>query len=473
VDNVVALAFEEHSTIAGPELSTTLDTPLRIGHHRQLFLDDWLVAKMERLDRKQGVPVKHPANPVLRRDKPWEAARCELYGSAVWNPLTKKIQLFYSAMSKPYDTRLAYAESADGITWNKPELALFPFGDSEKTNIVWQEPDWVHGPTVFRDPGDPDPLRRYKLLTTMGDHTKGIGVYFSPDGIHWAASKNNPILKLHSDTGNCAFWDPILKTYVAYVRIHGNGRCVGRTESTDFETWSEPEIVYPPSTKDRARKWDHYGHSVTPYEGLYVGLTWIFPVIPVSWDPKAHTPVTWPELTVSRDGRQWQRVAFGKPFLPPGPLGSFDHRQIRTASSLVVLEDRILLLYSGSPDAHVRTHKFDIGLATLRLDGFASLDAGVNEGILLTRPLSFEAGKLWINAIVQPGGYVKAELLGADGKPLSGYDAGNCYGYQGDSLHVALAWKGKTSVPSSPKQGTRVRFLLKNAKLYSFMVEPE
>lgn len=80
---------------------------------------------------------------------------------------------------------------------------------------------------------------------------------------------------------------------------------------------------------------------------------------------------------VRRDGFDWERVAFGEPFLPLGPAGSFDHRQIRLASSLVVRDDRILLFG--------------------------------DERILLTQPLRFDAGTRRVNATVQPGGYGKAE----------------------------------------------------------------
>jgi hypothetical protein len=256
------------------------------------------------------------------------------------------------------------------------------------------------------------------------------------------------------------------------MRLEGH-RSVGRTESTDFETWTAPELVYTPTPEDRQRGWQFYGMSVTPYQGLYVGLVWIFPATGASADWKADTPVTWPELTVSRDSKAWRRVAFGQPFLPLGPAGSFDHRQIRTASSLVVLDDRILLFYAGSPQPHVKEHNYDIGLATLRLDGFVAMAAGANEGVLLTQPLRFGAGKLRINAAVQPGGYVKAELLAArEDRPLPGCDAGRCQAFQGDAVNGGLTWAGQAAVPAAPPDGARIRFLLKQARLYSFWVEP-
>jgi len=457
--------------------------PLEIGTRHQLFLDDEVIDRMEGLQRVQGEPVKHPGNPVLRRDKPWEAARCELYGSAVWDPERQRIQLFYAAMLRPYEIRMAYAESADGgAQWVKPEFDLFPF-EGQPTNIVWPGRYAPHGPSVIRDEHDPDPARRYKLFTAdypaLSDMEEiraqgGMDVAFSPDGIHWTPSPNNPVLPgFISDTAQCVLWDPALEKYVAYVRMWVDGRrSVGRTESADFETWTPPEVVYTPGPEDVARGWQFYSLSATLYQGIYVGLVWIFPAVAASGDWTADTPVTWPELVVSRDGFDWERVAFGEPFLPLGPAGSFDHRQIRLASSLVVLEDRILLFYAGSPHPHVKEHHYDIGLATLRLDGFVSLTAGGDEGILLTQPLRFEAGTLRINATVQPGGSVKAELLDAAGQPRPGYGADRCQAFQGDSLDGALTWTGQDAAPAASPDGTRIRFRLKNAKLYSFWIEP-
>ena len=82
-----------------------------IGNRRQLFLDDWIIAETEHVQREQGEVVKHPGNPILRRDRPWDAGRADLYGSAVCDPEHQRIQLFYAANNvfKGHEDRLAYA----------------------------------------------------------------------------------------------------------------------------------------------------------------------------------------------------------------------------------------------------------------------------------------------------------------------------------------------------------------------------
>ena len=468
------------SELISPAMNTQMDI-YSIGNHRQLFLDDWLVGKMDYVTRRLGTVTKHPDNPVLRREKPWESARCELYGSAVWDGQNNRLQMFYSAMSVPYDAKLAYAESPDaGTTWVKPGLDIHRI-QGKPTNIVWPGRNYVAGPSVFIDTHDPNPNRRYKLFTcdyNAGTErfpaVEGIYVAWSPDGIHWTGSPRNPVVPgLISDTAQCAFWDRDAKKYVAFVRLRVEGRrSVGMMESRNFENWTEPVVVYSPTQEDVARDWQFYSLSVTPYEGLYVGLLWIFPATQASGNMNANSPVTWPELVVSRGGKEWRRVAYGEPFPPVGPAGQFDHRQIRTASSLVVLSDRLLLFYSASPDAHVREHHFDIGMATLRRDGFACIEAGAAEGTLLTKPFRHTGGKLMINATAGPEGYVKAELFDKTGRPIKSYEANHCREFKGDSLKGQITWKGKNTVPST-QEGVRIKFLLKNVKLYSFWIDPQ
>lgn len=199
-----------------------------------------------------------------------------------------------------------------------------------------------------------------------------------------------------------------------------------------------------------------------------MGLVWIYPNTAESGNVEADTPVTWPELVYSRDGEHWERPFPGEPFLPLGPTGSFDHRQIRTASSMNVLPDRILLVYSGSPHAHVSSHAWDIGLATVRPDGLCSLNAGDTEGKLVTKPLSFAAGELIVNANIRAGGYLRVAIEDAEGKTLPGYAADECHEITGDSIRTVVKWTQHAKIPTSQTGGVRLRFILKNADLYSF-----
>ena len=331
------------------------------GGQRQLFLDDWLVAESANVQRVPGMVEKHAGNPVIRRDKPWDASRCDLYGNVVYDAEHNRLQLFYSANNVPngHEDRLAYAESMDGgATWAKPELDILPYKEHARTNLVMLPPAFVFaGPCVFRDMHDPDPAKRYKLFTSSYPDTAYLGipriythrgqflwqdydaalpegcgapgmyVAYSHDGFHWQCS-GKPFSNMLSDTTQSAFWDKGLGKYVAYVRARTeNGRSVGRMESRDFETWNEPQIVL-----EGTQAQSLYSMGVTPYEGVYIGTPWIFD----QPSEAAGGPVIWPELAFSRDGVAWQRLFPGTPLVPTGPAGSADFRQIRMAASFAV-----------------------------------------------------------------------------------------------------------------------------------------
>jgi hypothetical protein len=476
------LTVRQPSTTS-PE-QTAEKPPVDLNESRQLFLDDYLLVSRSNLVREQGRPVKSPANPVLRREKLWEEARCELYGSAIWNPGKERVELYYAAMRKPYDAKLAVAYSSDeGKTWKRPALSLFPY-EGEPSNIVWPGRYWAIGPCVLLDPHDPDPQRRYKMFLTAAPvdpknendeiGPKGIDVVFSPDGVDWTPAPGNPVIPgFNSDTGNSVIWDERKQRYRAYVRMRCNvGRSVAITESKDFVHWSEPRTLYIPTPFDAARSWEFYGMSVTPVGDQYIGLVWIFPNTPDSSNKQSHSPVTWTELVVSRDGEKWERPFPGEPFLPLGEAGQFDHRQIRPASSFTLLPDGVLLLYSGSPHAHISSHQYDIGLARLRTDGFACLAAGNEPGELLTRPLLLHGKQLRLNANIARGGQVQAELLDADGKPIEGYQLADCDPLHGDQLNATVTWNGDAALPETRKKPVQLRLKLRDARLYSLHLQP-
>jgi len=448
------------------------DLPRHIGRKRQLFLDDWIIDECENLERQLQTPEKYAGNPVMRRDKPWDAVRCDLYGSAVWHPQGNKLQLFYSAMSNPHshDDKLAYAESHDGgLTWVKPALDLFPFGEHKHTNLVWlPRCQFVAGPCVFRDERDPEPSRRYKLFSSdygerPGERKEpGIYVAFSPDGIHWRPSEHNPVLPLISDTAHCAFWDQRIGKYVAYVRAKPAkyGRAVARTESDDFEHWTLPEICFLPP------RFQFYSMGVTPYQGIYIGTPWI--LWDKSKDREKHAPVISPGLAVSRDGLTWQQLFVGEAFIPTGSPGSNDERQVRMSSSLVLLDDHILLVYGESFDPHVTDMRVDVGIATLRLDGFVAVVASEKVGRLLTKPFVLEGDNLYINATCETDGKIEVAVLDEGGKPLPGFQRECCTPIHSDGIKLPVAWRSNARLNQLRGRPVRLEFVMKRTKLYSF-----
>ena len=75
--------------------------------------------------------------------------------------------------------------------------------------------------------------------------------------------------------------DPIREVYAVHPensrhrRSPLGKRLIGRSESPDGIAWSEPETILVPDTQDPSDT-EFYGMPCVAYEGLYVGLLWIF-----------------------------------------------------------------------------------------------------------------------------------------------------------------------------------------------------
>ena len=205
--------------------------------------------------------------------------------------------------------------------------------------------------------------------------------------------------------------------------------------------------------------------STFAYETMYLGLLWIFRAT----DDEGYLvgPV-FVELATSRDGIHWEREDGDRPpILPLGKPGSWEDGMIYTANHPLVEGDRIKLYYGGFDEEHSMPMHGKIGLATLRKDGFASLDAGDKEGTILTKRLAGVSGPLHVNC-TSSAGWVKVELLDGDGKVIPGFGRYDCTVLQGDSVDQVVAWGEKKELPAGIP-AVRVRFLLKNAAVYSFM----
>ena len=103
-----------------------------------------------------------------------------------------------------------------------------------------------------------------------------------------------------------------------------------------------------------------------------------------------------------------------------------------------------------------------IGLATLRRDGFVSLDAGETEGYVLTKPLILNSTELRLNVDASQG-YVTVAITDDIGTPLKDYTSQQIVG---DQLEAAAKFNG--SLEALKGKEVRLRFQLKRASLYSY-----
>ncbi len=476
----------QYSSVLSILLSSFLVSPAFAGQKSlgdltgpwQLFVDDHLIAEKQNVRRSYHVFQKHPANPVLVADKPWEGKTAYVYGTVLPTEDRKGYRMWYHAWSER-SYRNLYATSKDGLRWDKPSLGLVDYKGSKQNNILFRRTHEDHNPQVIHTPWEHNRSRRYKLINydygrTPPKHTvSGYWGATSPDGIHWTDVSKNPILRDPGDVGNFV-WDPHAKRYVGWPKkfttVRGfRRRCVGFTETRDFEHWPETRMALVPDEFDD--RWveggdahtDFYGLCGFAYESMYIGLLWVFRIT----DGKNDGPI-FVELVSSRDGVHWIRQEKPRtPILPTGPKGAWDSGMVFTTSHPLVEGEAIKLWYGGFDVTHGSgSGRASVGFATLRKDGFASLDAGEEVGVITTKPLRGAHGSLRINYHARDG-WVKVEVLSADGTVLPGYGGDQCDVLKGDRVDQTVTWASKRQLPEG-SDAIRVRLLLKNASVYSF-----
>ena len=177
-------------------------------------------------------------------------------------------------------------------------------------------------------------------------------LHTSPDGIHWTCDGafSKPILpylygRYYPQTGigdtSRFWWDPYRHKYIGDVKfvLPGTIRCRGMMESDDLEHWTRPH----PTLAARNPGHQIYGHTAFPYEGMYIGVRWIYePEHPIV------NHCMGVELDCSRDGKYWTRVGAGQPFMAMNLDGaSWDGDQMKITSMLPV-GDELWLYYAAN-----------------------------------------------------------------------------------------------------------------------------
>ena len=457
--------------------------------HRRLFLDLEDLTRIERLYRRVHQPQRHPQNPILKGENPWESL-ASLYGTVLRDPRDGLFKMWY--LTGPYTdhmirvrgrqclgniTLLGYATSTDGIRWEKPILDQLDVEGSKANNLIDLGRTNCEGMAVLYDPRDADPRRRYKGfywehggIDTYVEHQgrpiwgegegDGMWMSFSPDGVHWTNCPENPVIPLGSDTTQSLVWDPRIEKYVVFGRFGAGGRKIARAESEDCVHFTKPERVFECDSVDEEGT-QFYGMPINIYEGIYLGMAWIYRE---GVDGNIDT-----SLATSRDGVHWQRTLDRQTFLSLGEQGGWEDGMVRITQNFLRVDEQIYLYYGGVQGAHTgkkfkrveRIHKPMLGLATLRRDGFVSLDAGGEDGFALTKPLAVEGDELRVNVDAHNGRLVVA-LTDDVGHPLDGYTSRPI---DADSTDAPVHFERPLSELQNER--VRVRLELRDASLYS------
>lgn len=451
--------------------------PIDVG--RQLFVDDFLIEKTT-LARTHHRTTYHPASPVLKPDREWERdgmkgkpakATAITFGDGVWyDPADGLFKMWYMGSNLK---RTCYATSKDGIAWEKPVLDVVP-----GTNILLdQERD---SGTVYLDHNEQDPAKRFKMFTTV-PRPEGNGfkpaIYYSADGIHWG----EPLI-IGGGIGDRStiFFNPFRNRWVYSIRslIEPWGRSRRYAECTDLvegmrnfdqitRLWLTADRLDPhnPNPALRDVHPQLYNLDVFPYESLMVGLFSIWQDSPKGQEKRNEILVGY-----TRDGFHWDRPSRQRFAGVNEAEGAWNYANVQScASGCLVMGDQLYFYVSGRG----RTGEpACTGLATLRRDGFVSMDAGDTTGELLTRPVKFSGKHLFIN-VDCPAGLLQVEAVGRDGNAIAPFTKDKCRPLCLDRTLQRVEWEGAEDLSALAGAPVQFKFHLTNGRLYSFWVSAD
>jgi hypothetical protein len=499
IGKLVPLILLLAAAVARADLS-----PFDVGSAAQLFIDRTLVHDARGVSFTLHPGRKHPANPILKADQPWEGWRLVMDGNVLYDEDEKIFKMWYLAC-EPWPRNdyfddlyvgTCYATSKDGIRWEKPLVGTVAAKNGKPHNVVTAATSGC----VFKDPRDPDPARRYKMVT-FRYKPYGYCTLVSPDGLRWTPESKAPIAPEGDEiTG---YFDEGRGLYVAFPKalypVAGlPRRCFWLITSRDFRTWTRPQLAFVPDGRDdagslrrveevrplldvpdnpRVMRTEFYGLGVYVAESCTIAFPWMFTINNDGRFGNQEGPGEI-QLAASRDLVHWERP-FRTPCVPRGKLGEWDCGFFGTAARALRVGDEVRLYYGGANYTHGtpclyhargsgRQTKFNgsLGLATWKLDRFVSVDGPAEGGTLTTVPVRFKGKRLEINAATKADGEVVVELLDAAGRPIKGRERSTPF--SGDELRHTVRFAGDADVSAAAGTPVVLRFYLKNAQLFSF-----
>ncbi len=260
--------------------------------------------------------------------------------------------------------------------------------------------------------------------------------------------------------------------------------------------WTPPKEIR--ELPKRRHSWNAQCNNVSvfPYQGQYIALiTMLYPTGAYLPDYKNTMGFFMVEVASSRDLKTWNRLR--EPFFTPARLDqgiaeNYERMLVQPVNRPVVREDELWFYYNGGkahgfarryatymdgtardPESLSDVERRDIEagqsalyLATLRLDGFVSLDADAEAGYVLTKPLTLAGDDLYLNLACKDGGSATVELLDEDEKPIAVSKE-----VAGDNVRLPVIWKEQVDLASLKEKRIRIKICLQEAELYAFWAE--
>lgn len=466
--------------------------PIDVG--RQLFVDDFLIESTD-LNRIFHQAEKHEDNPVFnaktRQEKDGNEVVYLGQGGVFYDPAEQHFKMFYTA---GWRGPLAMATSPDLKNWTRPDLALHGENILLPKGAAWNDGG---GPTagtdnaLWYDITADDPQQRIKYLTCWSHaprQQRVPGLTHSlqvSDGKTWSepVPGNAP-----AGDYSAIFYNPFRNKWVQSIKRDGpRGRCRSYLESERFldgTRWKdavywtaadrldrpEPAGSYPGYT-GQGDPPQLYNLAAVAYESLMVGMHQIHRgpenrVCSQGGFPK----LTDLELGFSRDGFHWHRPDRRGFIRGERTRGAWDRAYLHSTTGVFLVHgDRLVFPYCAySGDAGQQRRNLygggAIGLASLRRDGFASMEAEAKPAALTTRPLLFSGKHLFIN-VDNPSGELQVEVLDQSGRVVAVSEP-----VADDSTIRHVTWKDVDDLAFRADKPTRLRFQLTQGAIYAFWV---
>jgi len=440
---------------------------------------------------------------VLRPDKPWEENLS--WVQAMFDD--GRYRMWYGVLGPV--NGYCYAESSDGMHWEKPDLGLVEVGGSTSNNLVLGGK--ANHSMVFNDPtapaearyrlmqfragweGEPgeeldneEGLRRLNARNTAGPDEETLPVrlvgqmmgHSSPDGIHWTPIEKTILDEWH-DTHNLAAYDNLASQYVGYFRgFYGGRRAVSYAATGDFSNWPATEVVHHALPQDPPDV-SLYSNTFTRYPGR-PDVRLMFPAMYHQGTGQVDVA-----LAMSLDGKNWSRHTSG-PIIENGEEGEPDEGCIYPGPDLLRTADgRFRLIYHGSARHHNQGLMAEGRKANERISFYAWAEwpedrlVGIRardhgELTILPQPCG---DRLLVNLRAEPGGSASFELV--DRLPFPPIEMPGLEGYRfedsepvtGDHTGWTCAWRGRADLSALRGTSVAIRVRLDRATLFATRME--
>jgi hypothetical protein len=434
--------------------------------------------------------------PVLAIGKPGDPDFPRAYFSGTVIKVNGLYRMWYTGHDGRH-RQVCYAESKDGLEWEKPKLGLVDYKGSRANNLVALDgPNSAHAAIVLviHDPEDPDPSRRYKMLRE--DAVPGVSwknfAAASPDGLSWTSLNGGKFV-------NASQWEPsgLVRHNGAYY-VNGHSRAIvhplpgahKRTMQTfvsyDFENWTSAAHLSfrrdnlpprPPTDFEGHRGpqvhlgaslWNR-GNVILGFYGMYDNPT-----------NDRRTSTCDIGLIVSNNA-----INFREPLPEFKIVPSFEEPdraepRLTQGQAFENIGDRTVFYYGIWTEVN-RNGPTGVRIATWPRDrlGYYSSGLDITDAHCISAPLTAHRpdARIYLNAGgLGPDSQLKVEILDEQFRPLPGYAAADCTPFPTDSgFRLPVTWKGSESL-AELKQPVRVRVNFTGrdahrAKLYAIYLE--